>query len=134
MRLIPALLPTLLCLGVFLAVLFAVQPSFAQRTSNPMIIPMKSTPDMQVQQNVTLDVIFPTFVNYIAIKNECASDLYFDLGGYDFSVVGPVSPDAYSLRLSSGESFSGFWRTLGIGVSPAVGNTTACTFTLLLGR
>jgi hypothetical protein len=120
-------------LSVALAIVLALSPAFAQN-SRPSITPVKSTPDMIVQQGVTLDVIFPAFVEYIAIKNECASDLYFDLGGYDFSETSPTTPDAYSLRLASGEAFSGFWHTRSIGVSPASGNTTACTFTLVVGR
>ena len=86
----------ILPLGVILEIVLAISPAFAQQNTRPSITPMKSTPDMQDQEGVTLDVVFPVFVEYIAIKDECASDLYFSLGGYDFSVTSPTTPDACS--------------------------------------
>tara|TARA_Y100000310_G_scaffold87396_3_gene84221 strand:- start:3016 stop:3402 length:387 start_codon:yes stop_codon:yes gene_type:complete len=117
------------------ALLFALSaPLSAQQNSRPILIPVKSTPDQTVSATATTEVIFKTRVEYIAIKNECASDLYFDLGGYDFSESNPTTPNAYSVRLASSEAFSGYWRVLTLGVSPASGNTAACTFSVVVGR
>ena len=122
--------------GAVLALAFAISaPALAQSNTRPSITPMKSTPDQTVTATATRDVVFPMMVEYIAIKNECSSDLYFDLGGYDMSGSAfTSSPNAYSLRLGSSEAFSGFWRTRSIGVSPASGNTTSCTFTIVVGK
>jgi len=119
-----------LLLGAALAAL-SVGSAGAQQTFNELYTSIPTTPDIAVTASATTEVFVPGGVaTWVAVKNDCSRTLYFDLRGAPNTVTGR----AYGLRLGSLESYSGPFRVHSIGVSPASGDTTACTFTLQLGQ
>ena len=89
-----------------------------------------TTPDISVGASSTVDVIIPGGrADFFAIKNDCSDSVYFSI--YRSSTT--VEND-YFLRLDSGEAFDADMIVFGIGASAAAGNTSTCTFTIMLGR
>lgn len=91
-----------------------------------------STPDISVTATATIEVTLNHVrggVDWVAIKNDCAEDLYFDLRD-----VRDASARQYPLRLAQDNSFSAQMRVYSIQASPAAGNTVTCTFTLIMGK
>ncbi len=108
------------------AFLFIVGTAFSAEpfTASP------TTPDISVGASSTVDVIIPGGrADFFAIKNDCSESVYFSI--YRSSTT--VEND-YFLRLDSGEAFDADMIVRGIGASAAVGNSSTCTFTLMLGR
>lgn len=87
---------------------------------------MPSTPDISIAGSATSEVAFQGKTSYIYLKNDCASDVYFNFGGKDHGSTHP-------LRLKSGEVFEQAIIARGMGVSSST-SATACTFTLMLFR
>lgn len=107
--------------AVFVAAFFL--PAHAQQ-----VIP--STPDISIGATSTLDVGIPgRRANWIALKNDCADEVYFDLRG-----ARDRDAQKFPLRLDTGESFSGSFNLAGsIEASASSGASGACTFTVVFG-
>ena len=89
-----------------------------------------TTPDISVGASSTVDVIIPGGrADFFAIKNDCSDSVYFSI--YRSSTT--VEND-YFLRLDANEAFDADMIVFGIGASAAAGNSSTCTFTLMLGR
>lgn len=98
--------------------------------------PVPSTPNLSVTATATTSVVVPSAQNggpgsarYVAIKNDCASPLFFDLNFLNTS-----GTQHYPIRLNGGESFSAPFNINTVSASPGSGNAVTCTFTLMLGR
>ena len=90
-----------------------------------------STPDIAVTGSATTHVGVPGGpANYVFVKNDCASTLYFDLNP---PAGGLGDGNSYPLRLGQNQSFSAEIGVHTLGVSPAAG-ASACTFTVQFGR
>lgn len=90
-----------------------------------------STPDIAVTGTGTTHVAVPGGpANYVFVKNDCATALYFDLNP---PAVGQSGDNSYPLRLGQNQSFSAEIGVHTLGVSPAAG-ASACTFTVQFGR
>lgn len=87
---------------------------------------MPSTPDISISGSATADVAFQGKASYVYVKNDCASDVYFNFGGKNHG-------SSHPLRLKQGEVFEGAVVARGMGVSSST-SATACTFTLMLFR
>lgn len=81
-------------------------------------------PDIPVTSSATKQVLFPGQTKYIYLKNDCATDMYFDLTGKNI----------FPLRLAQDQSVSLPFQVNSVTASPAVGATATCTFTLLGGK
>ena len=103
--------------AAFLAALLWAPFSFAQT-----LIVQSSTPDISISASTSADFPLPGRPwHWIALKNDCATTLYFDLR--------TQSADAdFDLRLESNESFSGPFLVYSVAVSND--GSSACTFTL----
>jgi hypothetical protein len=91
-----------------------------------------TTPNLAVTASTTVsytfDAVFGGMVDWVYIKNDCASPLWFD-----FRDARDSSARRYPLRLNQDQDFQAFVRLHTLYVSPANAGT-ACTFTLLGGE
>ena len=111
-------------------------PALAQQNYQGFFQPLPSTPGLSVTATATSSVVVPNGQNggpgqarYVAIKNDCASALHFDL-----NFINNSTTQHYPIRLGASESFSAPMSVTSVAASPASGNSTSCTFTLVLGR
>jgi len=80
--------------------------AFSLPAHGQQVVP--TTPDISVTNTATLDIPIPGGrANWIALKNDCADELYFDLRG------ARDGAQNHPLRLDTGESFSGSFRLSG---------------------
>lgn len=90
-----------------------------------------STPDIAVTGTGTTHVAVPGGpANYVYVKNDCASTLYFDLNP---PAGGLGDANSYPLRLAQNQSFSADIGVHTLGVSAGAG-ASSCTFTVQFGR
>lgn len=108
----------------------------AQTNYQGFFQPLPATPNLSVTATATTGVVVPSAqdgargqARYVAIKNDCASTLFFDL-----NFLNTGGTQHFPIRLGASESFSAPMNVSSISASPASGNTTTCTFTLVLGR
>lgn len=116
-------------IAVFAAIVLFGMAVIGMANASDTVKPMTVTPDISVTATATMDVVLPDRAEWLGIKNDCSSDLYFDLEGNK-------TPDGsnFGLRLKNGESIGMWFETRTITVSPASGNSATCTFTLQAGR
>ena len=102
----------------------------ARATDFLQVIP--STNDLTVTASATARFPIPgKRANWVWIRNDCATDLYFDLNPKVADSSGLATE--YPIRLAQDQIFSGYLQVASIGVSPASG-TVSCTFSLQAGR
>lgn len=115
-------------------------PAFAQT-----YVPVPATPNISITSTSSAIFTFPgqRWVDWIAIKNDCSSPIYFDL-------TPPASPGPnislsqhFNLRLdgtqtngssTAAQTFSGPFVVYALAASAASGAPATCTFTLQGGR
>lgn len=111
------------------SLLWVAAPAFAQ--TPPGLVPLSATPDIAVTGSATADIALATPINYIYLKNDCSTALYFDLAGRHHGGQGIGTPEHYNLRLGANEEFYGAVRSLvTLAASPASAGGS-CTFTLV---
>lgn len=122
-------------LGLVAALLLLAAPAFAQNTVG-FFQPVPATPNLSVTATATTSVVVPSAQNggagsakFVAIKNDCASPVFFDL-----NFINTSGTQHYPIRLNGGESFSAPFNVSTVAASPASANAVTCTFTLMLGR
>lgn len=110
--------------------LFALAVILPLAARAEIFIPVPSTPDISIAASTSAEIWFPKVtggrVNWIYIKNDCATTLYFDLRGDRLSQV--ETGTDFPLRLEATESFTGTLQVYAVGVSND--GAAACTFTL----
>jgi hypothetical protein len=112
-------------LAWFLAALLSTSVAHAADVS---YIPGTSTPNISISGSSSTNVTWDGGpVDYIYIKNDCSSTLYFDLRL-------PSQTGSFPLRLAQNQSFEAPFKVKQLGVSTSAGNGTTCTFTLMIGR
>lgn len=119
--------------GLALALCFGVKPVYAQTAYNPLYQSVPVTPDLAVTASATADYAFSGGpIRWISIVNDCASALYFDLRGGKYTGTKPTT--SFALRLSPGMAYTMPVQMYSLGVSPASGNASTCTFTVQAGK
>lgn len=110
--------------------------ALAQQNYQGFFQPLPTTPGLTVTATATTSVVVPSGQNggpgiarYVAIKNDCASPVNFDL-----NFVNNTTTQHYGLKLNASESFSAPMQVTSVAASPASGNAVTCSFTLVLGR
>ncbi len=109
---------------LLLAAVFGAAFSFA--AASETYIPVPSTNDISIGAGASGDFVFPAVsggVQWIFIKNDCSTDLYFDLRGG--KAIGNAS---FSLRLKSTEFFEAPMQIYTVTASND--GAAACTFTM----
>lgn len=115
---------------IYLAIFFLASPAFAESWQQ-----IPSTPDITVAASSTVEVVLPSKVRFVAVKNDCSSDLYFRFTGKSMEKQSETAlglGDNYPVRLKADQSFSLPIVTHNVGASNSGAST--CTFTLFLGK
>lgn len=88
-----------------------------------------ATPDLTVTQSATTDFTVEQKANWLYLKNDCATALYFDLSDQGLD---RTAQRRHALRLGQNQDFQAAITFRTIEVSPGSGTAAAgCTFTLV---